>query len=183
MLKSIKKIKFLLIVIIGLLGFYGFKNYAKTVKDKHCLTTQISSKIFDFNTFKIINKSNIDIMELKVVNRNSGKVIFENGKRKKRIKNEYGHCLFYLYQNGILKFEFGHFKTNNWYTNDYILTIEQTNGILNPTLDISGENVFDGDLFYKKFEYNNGKLKQISYISKEKEVYNIEIPPEAKLED
>ncbi|MFD0992895.1 hypothetical protein [Tenacibaculum geojense] len=138
------------ILIIGILSFYSFKNYAEKVKDEHCLTTQISSKIFDFNTFDLKVDSSLILSDFIVVNQNSGKTIFADGKNRKGIKNEYGHCTFELYWKGKKVYEFGHFKMNNWNTNKYELNIRMENNELKPSLEIYGPDNKKADLYFKK---------------------------------
>ena len=170
-----KNLILIAILIIGILSFYGFKNYAEKVKDKHCLTTQISSKIFDFNTFDIKVDSALDLSNFKVVNQNSGKTIFANGKNLKGIDNDYGLRLFELYYRDQKLYKFGHFSTNNWYTFDYTLNLIKINNRIEPDLKIMREkNDSYINFFYKRFEYNkSGKLDRISYLNLEKEVYNV----------
>ena len=90
----------ILLIVGGLICFYGFKKYAFGVKDKHCFSSQVSSKIFDFNSFELSVPEDLNIKDFIVVNRNSGNIIFNNGENLNGIKNEYGHCTFELiYQN------------------------------------------------------------------------------------
>ncbi|WP_299097859.1 hypothetical protein [uncultured Winogradskyella sp.] len=148
-MKKNKNLILIAIILIGILSFYGFKNYAEKVKDKHCLATQISSRIFDFNTFELKVDSTLNISDFKVVNQNSGKTIFEKGKSRKGIKNEYGYCTFELFWKGKAVYEFGHFKMNNWYTNKYELNIGMENNELKPSLEIYGPDSKKVDLYFK----------------------------------
>ncbi len=138
------------ILIIGILSFYGFKNYAAKVKNEHCLTTQISSRLFDFNTFELKVDSTLNLSDFKVVNQNSGKTIFADGKYRKGIKNEYGHCSFELFWKGKQVYEFGHFKMNNWNTNKYKLNIGLENNELKLSLEIYGPDNKKSDLYFRK---------------------------------
>lgn len=172
-----KKNYLLLITIVAIIvvSFYGFKNYAHTVKDTHCLATQISSKIFDFNTFELKVDSTLNILDYKVVNQSSGNVIFANGKSKKGIENDYGFRIFELYINNRKEYEMGHFISDNWVTNDYLLSVSKNNGLIEVDFQIHGKNVYFDDFFYKKFEYDrNSILERINYLNREKEVYNSE---------
>ncbi|MEP5338284.1 MAG: hypothetical protein ABJL44_06110 [Algibacter sp.] len=147
-----KNLTLITILIIGFSSFYGFKNYAKKVKNKHCLTTQISSKIFDFNTFELKVDPTLTLVDFKVINQNSGNIIFENGKSRKGIKNEYGYCCFELFWKGKQVYEFGHFKINNWNTNKYELWIKTENNGLEPRLKIHGLDSKKVDLYFRKIE-------------------------------
>lgn len=177
-----KKIwKVCIVLMAGVLSLFGFEKYAHQVKDEHHIVTQISSKIFDFNTLELNVDSSLQLSDFNVVNRNSGKTIFANGKRRKGILNDYGHRLFELYDKGQKLYEFGHFATNNWYTFDYTLNLKKINNRIELDVQIDGKYASYRDFFCKRFEYDdNGKLDRVSYLSFEKEVYHIEeigIPP------
>ena len=164
-----------MIITLGILSFYGFRKYAESVKGRHCLATQISSRLFDLNSFQVEILDGLNETDFVVINQNSGKVIFENGRTKKGIKNDYGYCIFELYHRGVKIYEMGHFKYNSWSTNDYLLSINQTYGRIDPTLLVSGENATYADFFYKRFEMNKeGLVEKILYLTKGKKVYNDE---------
>jgi len=169
---NLKKILIIpLFILLGILSFYSFKNFAEKVKDKHCFTTQISSIIFDFNTFNLKVDSKLNINDFIVIDENSGNTIFANGIPNKGIVNDYGHRTFHLYHKDQLIFKVGHFITDNWVTNDYRLSIALINDEIDPTLVISGTNASYRDFFYKKFEYDtNGILIKTSVLSNGKEV-------------
>lgn len=145
-----KKLTFIIILLIGISGFYSFKNYAQKVKDKYCLDTQISSRLFDFNTFDLEVDSTLKLSDFKVVNQNSGKTIFANGKNRKGIKNDYGYCSFELFWKGKQVYEFGHFKMNSWNTNKYVLNIEIDNNELKPSAEIYGPDSKKADFYFEK---------------------------------
>ena len=167
---------FTAILSIGIFSFYVFKNYAKKVKDEHCLVTQISSKIFDFNTFELKLDSTLNLSDFKIVNQNNGTTIFVNGKSKKGIDIDYGYRIFELYYKEKKQYEFIHFSKNNWYVFDYTLTLTKSNNRIQTDLKIEWNNdACCKDLCYKRYEYNeNGKLDRIDYLNLSKEVYNVE---------
>lgn len=170
-MKQNKILIIILILIIGTFSFHWFKNYSKKVKDEHCLATQISSTIFDFNTFNLKVDTKLNINDFIVIDENSGNTIFTNGKPSKGIENDYGHRTFQLYYKDKIIFKTGHFITDNWVTNDYSLNIRLKNNEIDPTLVITGTNASYRDFFYKKFEYDiNGSLIKTIVLSKGKEV-------------
>ncbi len=122
-MKENKIIKLVLSIALTVFGYYCFKFYAQKVKNQHCLTTQISSKIFDFNTFSLSIGENLNLNDFKIVHQNSGNVIFENGKYQKGITNNYGNRIFEVYYKNNRIAECQHFSANNWYTFDYQLSI------------------------------------------------------------
>lgn len=131
---------FTLCIVIVIVEYPIFVSYAKKVKDQDCLTTKISSRLFDFNTFSVELSKELNKNDFRVENQNSGKIIYQNGIVNKGIKNEYGHCVFILFYQDQKIAEIGHFKTNNWYTNDYILSIEKKDMMIVPTLVIQGKH-------------------------------------------
>lgn len=92
----------------------------------------------------------LKITDFKLVHQNCGKTIFEDGKSKKGIKNEYGFCNFELFWKEKKVYQFGHFKKNNWHTNSYTLFVEMTNNKLAPSLDIVGRDSLKTKLFFRK---------------------------------
>ena len=105
-------------------GLYQFRSYAKTVKDSHCLTTQISSRLFDFNSFEVVVPEQISLQEIKVACKDNGKIIFQDGIASTGIDNHYGQTAFLVYYRNKLLAEIGHFKKNNWETYEYVLSIQ-----------------------------------------------------------
>lgn len=144
------KTKLLVILGVGIISFLSFKKYAETVKDEHCLTTRISSRIFDFNTFDLKVEEGLNRKDFKVINQNSGKVIFQHGTSRKGIKNDYGHRVFTVFYKGEKLFEIGHFLTNNWITNDYVLKLGKKDEIIEPKLEITGNNASYNDFYVNR---------------------------------
>ena len=176
MLRS-KWIKILLIVL-GLIicGLIVLRFSANKCKDSHCLITQLSAVLFDLNDIKIEVSNDLDKNDFKIKNLNSDKIVFENGRYKKGIKNEYGFCLFDIYYKDSLLFEIGHDKFNDWHTNDYTFTFRLIKGTIDPTLIIIGPDRDRGELFYKRFDRNdNGQIYKIVYLDKDKKIYNEEL--------
>lgn len=145
---------FITITFIGLciLSFYGFKQYAFTVKAKHCLATQISSRIFDFNSFEVQVAPELNKNHFKVVQVQSNHTVYEHGKTKKGIVNDYGYRSFKLYYKEQPIYETGHFSYNNWQTFDYTLAITLQNDTIAPHLTVKRSALTD--LFYKQVTTN-----------------------------
>ncbi|MCB0514896.1 MAG: hypothetical protein R2798_14470 [Chitinophagales bacterium] len=139
-----------LAIICVILGVYNFEKYATEVKDTHCLTTQLSSRILDLNTFDLEVSPPLDLAEFKILNKNSGKAVLANSKSKKGIKNEYGYCSFELFWREKKIYEIGHFKFNNWHTNNYKLSVNIKNDVLEPNLEIYGPDSGAANIFYRK---------------------------------
>lgn len=158
----------LLVIIAGFFGFNSFKKQALKVKDNHGLITQISSRIFDFNTFNVIADTNINTDDLKIIDKASGNTIYKNGQSLKGIKNDYGYRKFELYFNNEKSFEIGHFIYNNWITNHYTLRLTKTNQDIEPKLIITGKHASYSRYYCKQFIYNQkGVLVKTKFINQE----------------
>lgn len=145
------KLKYLsVLLIIGVICLPAFRDYAYAVKDKPVLITRLSSKVFDFNSFALTTQDGLDKHDFYVINQNSGKVIYQNGRRRKGIKNDYGHRVFEVYCKGTQLFEIGHFITNSWVTNNYVLHLQKKNDEIVPELNISGKWASYADFYVKK---------------------------------
>lgn len=139
------------LLITGVLGFEAFRNYSETVKDKHCFVTQISSRIFDFNRFILKVDPSLHLNDFKVINKNSGKIIFKNGVNLKGIDNDYGYCVFELFYLNKKIYEIGHFKYNNWETNKYELEIFKVSNVIKPNLKIISSADKKCEVYYRVF--------------------------------
>jgi len=146
------KNRLIIISSFGLLAAISLYYYSKSVKDEDYIITKITSRFFDFNEFEVRVDSKLDINNFKIINQNSGKTIFKNGQASKGIKNDYGHCIFELYWKEKRVYEFGHFKSNNWHTNSYILEVDYENNELNLDLTIEGPDRSEMDLFFKRID-------------------------------
>ena len=142
-------ITIVLLLLVGSFGFMRFKKYARTVKDQHCLTTIISSRLFDFNDFTVIVQDGLDKSDFEIINLNSGNVIFKNDKSIKGISNEHGKCRFKLIYQDKEIYEFGHMKYNNWHTNNYELVISGDNDYIDPRLKIFGPDSVS-EIYYNR---------------------------------
>jgi len=129
-----------LLCFIGFIFFYGFKNYAKSVKDQHCLTTQISSRIFDFNSVELIAEGDLNIQDFQITHGKNKIVVFENGVPQKGIENKHGHCSFSVYHMGKKLDNFAFFKENNWQTYKYSFIIKNTNNTISCTMNVYYNN-------------------------------------------
>ena len=176
MLKS-KWIKFLLIVLVlTICGLIILRLSVNKCKDSHCLISQLSAVLFNLNDIKIQVSGDLNKSDFKIKNLNSGKIVFENGRYKKGIKNEYGFCLFDIYYKDSLLFEIGHDKYNDWHTNDYTFAFRLDMGAIDPTLSIIGPDRDRVELFYKRFDRNdNGQIYKIVYLDRDKKIYNEEL--------
>ncbi|MGB1248960.1 MAG: hypothetical protein ACPG4Z_08735 [Chitinophagales bacterium] len=102
------------------------------------------------------------------------RAIFINGEKQKQMAQDYGHCMLSVSYEGLLVAEFGHFKKNNWFSNDYeiILSKNQENIELDYKIEGAGASY---DSFQKRYVYDEiQNLLRIEYLSRDGDVYNVE---------
>jgi hypothetical protein len=129
-----------ILLLAGTIFSKWFKSYSETIKDYHCLTTQISSRVFDFNTVELIVSDNLNHLDFQITNGNNHIVIYENGFAKKGIKNEHGYCTFSVNYPGIKPIKFAFFKENNWQTFDYEFVITKKNNEFHGIMNVFQKN-------------------------------------------
>ena len=111
-------ILFLAILLGGLIlskPIFGLFRNTDTIANK------IGCRLFEFNKITVVvnNGMELDDIEIKIGN----SIVFMAGKQVNRIGQEYGHTVFDIYHKELLIAEIGHWKRNNWYTNDYNIEI------------------------------------------------------------
>jgi hypothetical protein len=171
-----RKIIIPIVIVLAALVFslLKVKILAEKYRDKHCLITQLSSRLFDLNTIQVKVFDDLKCNDFKIKNLNSRKYVFENGKNFKRMKNEYGHCRFEIYYKDTLIYELEHFKTNNWNTYDYLFLFEKVDDTINVTMNKTGNDSY-GQVFYKQMVRDKtGKIYKIKYIDYNKKTYKEE---------
>jgi hypothetical protein len=156
--------------IIGVLRFIALERY-----DSYPTLASLSHFVFNWNNIDVKVSNDIDPGELRIINVNSGKVVFHNSEYSGGIENKYGWCLFEVYYEGLLLYLIGHDKRNNWHTNEYTFIFKERNGKIDATLKMYGPDENRGELFYKRYDRNqDGSVKKIVYMNSDKKVYNEE---------
>jgi len=162
----------LLISLIGIGLIFFSKPIFKSYKNTDTLINKIGCRLFEFNSISLKTENGLDAknVELKIGNR----IIFSDEKQQDKIGQFYGHVILKIYYDKLLVSEIGHWKRNNWYTNDYHITLIKSDHHYLVDYDISGP---DGknDNFQKRYVYTSGgKLIRIDYQNENGEVYNSE---------
>ena len=117
-----KRLKYIIgigIVLICLTAFSKpiFEIFANT----DTIANKIGCRLFEFNTISVETESDIDLKQVQI--RINNRDVFKDGRQKNKIGQEYGHNIFEVYYADLLIAEVGHFRRNNWYTNQYAFTI------------------------------------------------------------
>ena len=163
------------LIAIAIISFYCFRNYARSCKNEYGIITAVSTKIFDFNNLKVNLDRSVTNRSITIVNNNSNKTIYRNGKVSSGISNNYGHRLFSVFVDEQKVYEFGHFSKNNWHTYDYVIDILENKSNIEIDVSIKGSGAPYDDFFYKKFDYKpDGSLDKIFFLNKEKHIYSID---------
>lgn len=135
-----RKIVIILPLLIGLsvLGYFGLKFYGSTHVNEDRFLSNIATNIFDYNTVEVHAKNEIDIRKIKIVHRESGCAVFENGESHKGKLNYSGMCSFEFYFADTLISEIAHWRKNNWHVNTYHFDVYKTESGVDAILEIYG---------------------------------------------
>lgn len=119
--RILKYIIGIVIVLICLTAFSKpiFKKFVNT----DTLVNKLGCHLYEFNTISVKVNSKIDFNKVQIkINK---RTVFKEGKQQNRIGQEYGHCILEIYHADCLIAEVGHFKRNNWYTNQYAFEVSK----------------------------------------------------------
>ena len=157
------------IIIASLLGFVfisflAFLNYSRfPQEEKFYILNVLQCVLFDKNTILVTGK-NIDINKITVelIDESQG-VVFKNGKKVKRIKNEYGGDNFIIFYDSLLIAQAGIFKTNWYHTHTYCFDVVKKDSTFDFNFRVKGAN--SESLYYRVFaaDKQNKTLTTINY--------------------
>ena len=168
-----KRLKYIIgigIVLICLTAFSKpiFERFANT----DTIANKIGCRLFEFNTISVKTDSNLDLKKVQI--RINKRIVFKGGQQQNKVGQEYGHNIFEVYYADLLIAEVGHFRRNNWYTNQYVFEISKKGTDLIVEHLISGPDARN-DNFQKRYIYEDLKnLIRIDYLNEEGQVYNTE---------
>lgn len=155
------------IVLMGVL--VCSKPAFQTFVNTDTVVNRIGCRLFEFNTISVRTDADVDInqVQLKI----NDQVVFEDGQQQNRIGQTYGQNVFEIYYSDLLISEVGHFRTNNWYTNQYAFSISKDQHELRVAHQIKGPDA-SNDNFQKRYVYDDAEnLIRIDYLNEEGEVY------------
>jgi hypothetical protein len=168
-----KRLKYIIgigIVLICLTAFSKpiFEKFANT----DTIANKIGCRLFEFNTISVETDSNLDLQQVQI--RINKRTVFKDGQQQNKIGQEYGHNIFEVYYADLLIAEVGHFRRNNWYTNQYAFEILKMETDFIVEHQISGPDA-KNDNFQKRYIYEDLKnLIRIDYLNEQGQVYNTE---------
>jgi hypothetical protein len=168
-----KRLKYIIGIGIVLIGLTMFsKPIFKTFENTDTVANKIGCRLFEFNTISVKTDSNIDLNKIQIKINNQ--IVFKHGQQQNRIGQEYGHNVFDIYYDDLLIAEMGHFRRNNWYTNQYVIEISKNGNNFIVDHLISGPDA-KNDNFQKRYVYDDLKnLTRIDYLNEQGQVYNTE---------
>jgi hypothetical protein len=136
------------------------------------IVNKIGCRLFEFNTISVEVDSNINLNEVQIwINKRN---VFKDGKQQNRIGQEYGHNIFEIYYADLLIAEVGHFRRNNWFTNQYAFEISKKGNDFILEHQINGPDA-KNDNFQKRYVYDDlTNLVRIDYLNERGKVYNTE---------
>jgi hypothetical protein len=162
--------RYLLIIAILIGGFFLSKLFFISFRNTDTIANKIGCSLFELNKIKVTVGSEIQLNDIEV--KVGNKIVFCNGKQVNRVGQEYGHTIMSIYYKEQLVAEVGHFKSNNWYTNDYNFFIKKEIDQIIVQHKIEGPNA-KYDNFQKRYVYNiKNELLRIDYLTENNKIYN-----------
>jgi len=124
-----------------LLIFFFFTFFLKYIvpENQDNPISKIATKLYNRNDLHLHIGENLSRRSISIED-NSGNQIYWKGIKVGNIDNEYGHTVFYIYKDGQLVAEAGHFKTNWWHTHSYEFDISQDEEIIKTEFRLKGPN-------------------------------------------
>ena len=123
---------------------------------------QAINKIFLGNEMIVKTSKRLKLEKVKIKIASSEKLVFENGKFKNNIGENYGGPIFDVYYDGILIGKALHDNKNDWYVNEFIFNIFELNGKVKFNFITNGKDK-NGDEGYIWIEKINNKLNFKSF--------------------
>ena len=165
-----------IIVIVSILvvSLASSEKFFYTFKNTDTIINKIGCRLFEFNTINVETDNELDLK--KVVIKIGNNTVYKNKQQHNKIGQYYGHVILKIYYENQLISEIGHWKRNNWYTNNYNIKIMKKTADYSIAYDINGP---DGkhDNFQKRYIYaSNKKLIRIDYQNENGKVYHTEKP-------
>lgn len=159
-----------LILFVGLTGILlSSKSYFRQWKNTDTIQNKIGCRIFEFNKISVKIDGEIDLDKIKI--KNNGNIIFQNGKQRGKINQEYGHRMINLFYDGHLITSIGNFNRNNWFSNDYEFSLSKHGEEILCSYKIVGPDG-QNDNFQKLFiRDNDGDLIRVDYKTQSGETY------------
>jgi hypothetical protein len=168
-----RRLKYIIGIGVILIGLTAFsKPIFKIFVNTNTIVNKIGCRLYEFNTISVETESDFDLKQVEI--RINDRTVFKDGQQKNKIGQEYGHHIFEVYYSDLLIAEVGHFRRNNWYTNQYVFDISKEEKDFIVKHQISGPDA-SNDNFQKRYVYKDLKnLIRIEYLNEQGEVYNIE---------
>lgn len=150
----------------------GAKYVSQAANNTDTIVHKIGCRLFELNTISIEADSSIDLNQVHIVI--NGHPVFEEGEQVNRVGQEYGHRVFEIYHKEVLIAEVGHFRRNNWYTNQYVFDLSQSGESISVEHQIDGPGAHE-DEFRKQYVYDDQHhLVRIDYLNRKGDIYHSE---------
>ena len=174
-----KKMKIIIIVFIILIsGAFLPKLVFKLFRNTDTIIHKVGYRLFELNTINVKVNGEIDINDFEI--KQGDIVLFSLGKQINKFNQEYGISRLSIYYRKLELFEIGHWRRNNWYTNDYVFNISKKDKRIILKTFVEGPDS-DNDFYQKEFVRDeNGKLERIEYFDSKEINYRIENKKEQK---
>ena len=141
-------------------------------KNTDTIINKIACRIYDYNTIDVTVHDQLELENISI--KHGDKYVFNLGEKVNEIGSFYGKITFKVYHKDLLIAEVGHWRQNNWYSNDYQLDIYQNRHNFLLSLHIEGPDGNNKN-FQNQYIYDEKyTLEKINFINENGEVYHVE---------
>lgn len=155
-MKKHRKYKLLILYLIVTILASGLILNSSYFRNQDTIFNRLQGKFFDKNTINV-SVDDIDLDKIAIESIEENKVVFKNGKKTSKIKNQYGGDNFQVFYNNKLIGQAGIYKTNWWHTHDYFFKVFKTNTSIAFEFKVIGPD--QNSLYYKHFDMDSSTHK------------------------
>ncbi|MDX2174436.1 MAG: hypothetical protein SFY56_15140 [Bacteroidota bacterium] len=125
-------------------------------RNQDTILNRLQCQFFDKNTINV-SAGDIDLDKIVIESLEENKVVFKNGKKTSKIKNQYGGDNFKVFYKNKLLGQAGIFKTNWWHTHDYFFKVFKTCTNIAFEFEVIGPD--HRSLYFKHFDMDSSTHK------------------------
>ncbi len=124
---------------------------------------KVGCRLFEFSRISVKANDQIDLNEIQI--KVGDVIVFKDGKQQNRVGQAYGITRLDIYYAKLLIAEIGHWKRNNWYTNEYEIELSKKGNNFIVNEQIYGPDS-KNDKFHKRYVYNElHNIIRIDYLN------------------
>ena len=150
----------IIFLVITVVGLVFSKPVFRPFENTDTIINKIGCRLFEFNVISVTAFDNIDLDNIQIKIRD--KIVFKDRKQRHKIGQEHGYSILDIYFKDRLIAVIGHMKTNDWFTNKYIIEVSKQDNNYIVKHEITGPDS-KNDNFQKRYVYNMCMMMLIYY--------------------